>query len=198
MESIFTEVKERLNLIQTMQYYGIQPDKSGFVNCIFHSDKTPSMKLYPDHFHCFGCGEHGDIIRLTERLFSLPPYQAAQKLAQDFNIIQGNGYQKMKPTKSEWQRYIEQEKRTYEILNFYCCYLEKCREDYKPDRSEDNPHPLFVESLTKYDQYNYYRDIFIFGTEAERKDFMTVCKDELINLEKRFTQKSKNEKEQIA
>jgi len=173
-------------------------NKSDFINCIFHSDKTPSMKLYPDHFHCFGCGEHGDIIKLTEKLFALSPYQAAQKLAQDFNIIRINGIKNMKPIKTERQKYIEQEKRTYETLNFYCRYLEKCREDYKPDSLEDELHPLFIESLTKYDQYNYYRDIFIFGMETERKDFMTVCREQITELEKRFTQKSKNEKEQIA
>jgi DNA polymerase len=29
--------------------------------CPFHEgDDTPSLQFYPDHFHCFGCGEHGD------------------------------------------------------------------------------------------------------------------------------------------
>jgi DNA polymerase len=30
--------------------------------CPFHEDEEPSLKFYPDHFHCFGCGEHGDRI----------------------------------------------------------------------------------------------------------------------------------------
>jgi hypothetical protein len=29
--------------------------------CPFHEgDDTPSLQFYPDHFYCFGCGEHGD------------------------------------------------------------------------------------------------------------------------------------------
>jgi DNA polymerase len=29
--------------------------------CPFHEpDDIPSLQFYPDHFHCFGCGEHGD------------------------------------------------------------------------------------------------------------------------------------------
>src|SRR5262249_28471611 len=28
----------------------------------FHEDGTPSLHVYPDHFHCFGCGAHGDHI----------------------------------------------------------------------------------------------------------------------------------------
>jgi hypothetical protein len=198
MESIFTEVKARLNLIEAAQYYGVQPNKSGFVNCIFHSDRTPSMKLYPAHFHCYGCGQHGDIITLTAQLFGLPPYQAAQKLAQDFHITKGNGCQNMKPIKSERQIYIEQEKRAYNVLNFYCSYLEKCREDFKPTNPNEDFHPLFIESLTQYEQYNYYRDIFITGTDEERQEFMTDCKEQLATLEKRFTQKNIIEKEHIA
>ena len=198
MESIFTEVKARLNLIDTAQYYGVQLNKGNYANCIFHSDKTPSLKLYPDHFHCFGCGQHGDIITLTEQLFRLPPYQAAQKMAHDFHITQGNGYTNMKPIKSKRQKYIEQEKRAYNVLNFYCCYLEKCREDYRPDSPEDELHPLFIESLMNYEQYNYYRDIFITGTDEERREFMTDCAEQLTELEKRFTKILKTEKEQIA
>jgi DNA polymerase len=30
--------------------------------CPFHPDDTPSLQFYADHFHCFGCGEHGDRI----------------------------------------------------------------------------------------------------------------------------------------
>jgi hypothetical protein len=31
--------------------------------CPFHSEQTPSFRIYPDHAHCFGCGWHGDQIR---------------------------------------------------------------------------------------------------------------------------------------
>jgi hypothetical protein len=29
------------------------------VRCPFHSEIEPSCAIYPDHWHCFGCGEHG-------------------------------------------------------------------------------------------------------------------------------------------
>ena len=34
-------------------------DASGHVACPFHDDPRPSCKIYTDHWHCFGCGEHG-------------------------------------------------------------------------------------------------------------------------------------------
>jgi DNA primase len=30
--------------------------------CPFHGEKTPSFFVYDDHYHCFGCGAHGDAI----------------------------------------------------------------------------------------------------------------------------------------
>jgi DNA polymerase len=35
---------------------------SEVICCPFHADSTPSLRLYPDHFHCFGCGAHGDAV----------------------------------------------------------------------------------------------------------------------------------------
>lgn len=29
--------------------------------CVFHGERTPSLHVYSDHFHCFGCGRHGDV-----------------------------------------------------------------------------------------------------------------------------------------
>ena len=39
-----------------------QPLRDGKICCPFHADKTPSLHIYADHFHCFGCGARGDHI----------------------------------------------------------------------------------------------------------------------------------------
>lgn len=38
------------------------------VRCPFHGEKTPSLHVYDDSWHCFGCGEHGDAVDLVMRL----------------------------------------------------------------------------------------------------------------------------------
>ena len=30
--------------------------------CPFHDERPPSFRVYTDHWHCFGCGAHGDAI----------------------------------------------------------------------------------------------------------------------------------------
>ena len=37
-----------------------EPVVDGMVSCPFHDDQTPSCRIYEDHFHCFGCGAHGN------------------------------------------------------------------------------------------------------------------------------------------
>jgi len=176
--SIFTDVKAQLDLINVSQYYGVRLNRGGFTNCLYHPDKTPSMKIYGDHFHCYGCGKHGDIITLTEKIFSLSPYAAAQKLSQDFcitaniNFVSGNANIKQKS-------YEEKENRVFRMLNNYCHFLEECREKYKPKNPDDELHPLFLESLMNYEQYNYYRDIFIIGSKEERIQFINDFKEKL-------------------
>lgn len=45
---------------------------NGFANCIWHEEKTPSMKLYNNNqVHCFGCGVHGDSIDVTMNLHGI-------------------------------------------------------------------------------------------------------------------------------
>ena len=58
--------------------------KHGFIRCPFHADRTPSLKLYGDHFHCFGCGAHGDVIDLTAALLGCSKSEAAKRLEAGF------------------------------------------------------------------------------------------------------------------
>jgi DNA primase len=49
--------------------------------CPFHDEKTPSFYVYDDHFHCFGCGEHGDAITFVMKSQGAAFMEAVQILA---------------------------------------------------------------------------------------------------------------------
>ena len=82
---IYAEIKEQVTARDVAERYGYRVSRNGMMRCPFHDDKTPSMKI-DRNFICFGCQEKGDVIRFTEKLFDLKPYDAAQKLIADFGL----------------------------------------------------------------------------------------------------------------
>ena len=78
----YNKIKRTISPIEVAQRYGTV--KHGFMRCPFHADRTPSLKLYGDHFHCFGCGAHGDVIDLTAGLLGCSKSEAARRLEADF------------------------------------------------------------------------------------------------------------------
>ena len=78
----YNKIRQSVPLIEAAKRYGSV--KHGFMRCPFHADRTPSLKLYGDHFHCFGCGAHGDVIDLTAGLLGCSKSEAAKRLEADF------------------------------------------------------------------------------------------------------------------
>ena len=83
---IFEIVKENVNLREAAELYGIDVNRYGKALCSFHNDRHPSLYVADDHYYCFACGEHGDVIDFVGRLFQLSPYDAARKLMADFHL----------------------------------------------------------------------------------------------------------------
>lgn len=55
------EIKKTYRMRDILERYGMHPNRSGFICCPFHKEKTASMKIYQDSYYCFGCGAHGDV-----------------------------------------------------------------------------------------------------------------------------------------
>ncbi len=56
--------------------------------CPFHAEKTPSFMVNPDRrsFHCFGCGEGGDVLSFMMKYHRLTFPEALQELARRYQI----------------------------------------------------------------------------------------------------------------
>ncbi len=54
--------------------------------CPFHNEKTPSFYVYDDHFHCFGCGAHGDAISFLMRAEGAAFPEVVERLAGEAGI----------------------------------------------------------------------------------------------------------------
>ena len=81
--NLFETVKACVPVPDAAKRYGIRADRHGMALCPFHEDRHPSLKLNPVYYYCYGCGATGDVTDFVSRLFSLRPYDAAKKLAED-------------------------------------------------------------------------------------------------------------------
>lgn len=56
--------------------------------CPFHDEKTPSFSIQKGdkHYHCFGCGAHGDSIQFLMTHLKMSFMDAVESLAQRFNV----------------------------------------------------------------------------------------------------------------
>src|SRR5918994_1479322 len=55
--------------------------------CVSHSEKDPSMHVYENHVHCYGCGFHGDVVDVWAAQKGIDrPIEAALDLAREFNV----------------------------------------------------------------------------------------------------------------
>lgn len=103
--SIFEEVKEHISARVVAEGYGLKINRNGMACCPFHKDKHPSMKIDDRHYHCFGCGAHGDAVGYVAQLYGLSQYDAACKIVADFHL----------PIKTE-KTVTQEEKDMYQLI----------------------------------------------------------------------------------
>ena len=187
-ENVFEAVKQSVSTREAAEFYGIKVRRNGMACCPFHDDKNPSMKV-DQRFHCFGCGEDGDVIDFTAKLFDLSPKEAAEKLAQDFGLIydsQAPPRRRYVRQKTEAQKFREDRQRCYRVLSDYYYLLKKWEADRSPRTPEEEPHPSFVEAIQKKTYVEYLLDLFLYESEEEQKAWIADHTAEITHLERRL------------
>ena len=187
-ENVFEAVKQSVSTREAAEFYGIEVKRNGMACCPFHDDKNPSMKV-DQRFHCFGCGEDGDVIDFTAKLFNLSPKEAAEKLAQDFGLIydsQAPPRRRYVRQKTEAQKFREDRQRCYRVLSDYYYLLKKWEADHSPRTPEEEPHPRFVEAIHKKIYVEYLLDLFLYESEEEQKAWIAEHTAEITHLERRL------------
>jgi len=187
-ENVFEAVKLSVSTREAAEFYGIKVRRNGMACCPFHDDKNPSMKV-DQRFHCFGCGEDGDVIDFTAKLFDLSPKEAAEKLAQDFGLIydgQAPPRRRYVRQKNEAQKFREDRQHCYRVLSDYYYLLKKWEADRSPRTPEEEPHPRFVEAIQKNPYVEYLLDLFLYESEEEQKAWIAEHTAEITHLERRL------------
>ena len=84
------EIKARLDFVSVIsRYVTLIKSGSGFkAKCPFHKDDTPSMTVSAEKglWHCFGCGEGGDVIGFVMKIERLSFIEAVRRLAEEVGV----------------------------------------------------------------------------------------------------------------
>lgn len=117
--SIFEDVKDRITARVVAEGYGLKVNRNGMACCPFHKDKHPSMKIDDRHYHCFGCGAHGDAVGYVAQMYGMSQYDAASKIVADFNL----------PIKTE-KTVTQEEKNKYQVISQQRKYSEAVKKRF--------------------------------------------------------------------
>lgn len=87
---IVAEIKSKLSVVDVVGET-VTLKRAGTVHkglCPFHAEKTPSFIVTPERetWHCFGCGEHGDIFTFLMRRDGLDFREALERLAEKAGV----------------------------------------------------------------------------------------------------------------
>lgn len=84
-------LRKRIDLVDVLSSH-IDVKRAGAAYkalCPFHDEKTPSFTIQKgdSHYHCFGCGAHGDAIQFLVEYSRMNFQDAVETLAHRFNVV---------------------------------------------------------------------------------------------------------------
>lgn len=121
-ESLET-LRQRINLVDVLSSH-LDMKRSGAsykALCPFHDEKSPSFMVQKGdtHYHCFGCGAHGDAIQFLMMHLKMNFSDAVESLAQRFSVplqMIDAGEEKKGPNKSALKEALELACRFYHLM----------------------------------------------------------------------------------
>src|ERR1700759_5873611 len=91
MSDFAQSVKQQADIVRVIGEY-VRLKKSGAQNysglCPFHGEKTPSFSVHAvrQFYHCFGCGQSGDVFSFVPKIENLSFPEAVRVVAQKCGI----------------------------------------------------------------------------------------------------------------
>lgn len=123
-ENTIEEIKDKLDIAEVIgRYVHLKKSGSNLKGlCPFHHEKTSSFMVSPQKqiWHCFGCGEGGDVIGFIKRYENVE-FREALEMAAELAGIELPSYRPSGPAKSEVEELIR-------INEFTASYFQKALE----------------------------------------------------------------------
>ncbi len=160
-------IKESVTMRECLNAYGYEINRGGFICCPFHSEKTPSCKVYEKRIKCYGCGASADVIAFVGHIFGLDFKESIKRLNDDFRLGLDFGDSSPKAKRETQKRIEERRRKEAEKKRKDKALIEKCKtyksclyalEELKPPTEFDFLHPDFVYALNNAERLKYEID----------------------------------------
>ena len=120
---LLEEIRNRCDIVDIIsEYVHLKPAGKGFKGlCPFHGEKTPSFMVSPEKqlFHCFGCGEGGNVFNFLMKYEKYSFFEAVEMLAKKSGVSL--------PVDEEKENLLYRKKeRLYELNNLAANYYREC------------------------------------------------------------------------
>lgn len=120
-ESLET-LRSRIDLVEVLHpHLSLKKQGSSYkALCPFHEEKTPSFLVHKgdSHYHCFGCGAHGDAIEFLMSHLRMSFSEAVESLAEKFQVpLEEIASEKKGPSKMLLREVLQK------AASFYHAYL---------------------------------------------------------------------------
>ena len=161
-------IKAAVSPADAAERYGLKVSRNGMARCPLHDDHHPSLRLYDDHFYCFACAAHGDVIDLTAKLLGVSVPEAIRHLEEDFGLVGNDSPQSVRPARPHLSRFREDELFCLSTLTEYERLLRGWKTEYAPKTLDDPIDDRFVEACQMLDYTEYLAD-FLCAAELEER-----------------------------
>jgi len=120
---LLEEIRNRCDIVDIISEYVHlkQAGKSFKGLCPFHGEKTPSFMVSPEKqlFHCFGCGEGGNVFNFLMKYEKISFFEAVKMLAKKSGVSL--------PVDEEKENFLNRQKeRLYKLNNLTANYYREC------------------------------------------------------------------------
>ena len=115
-------LRNKVDLVEVLSSHVKMQKSGGYYKtcCPFHQEKNPSFMIQrgDSHYHCYGCGAHGDAITFLTEYLKYSFQEAVEYLAEKFHIR----LETVQETTHEHST-SELKNALSKIHRFYQCYL---------------------------------------------------------------------------
>lgn len=115
-------LRQKIHLVEVVSSHLLLKKTGAFYKalCPFHNEKSPSFVIQPgdSHYHCFGCGAHGDAIQFLMNFLKMSFVEAVEYLAEKFQVSleQTSKGAEMGPDKKKFKEILEKSCRLYQYV----------------------------------------------------------------------------------